>query len=114
MTELVVSVTIDGLHFWPNAPEQYKEFGQPHRHLFKIICFYPTGDSSDPNRREKELWELRQETLDFIFNDWEILGSGAVDFGAMSCEGISDRIKDGMGFSKVFVGEEFWIGALVT
>ena len=43
MTELVFSFEVDGLHHWPGAPDRYREFGQPHRHLFKIICFYPTG-----------------------------------------------------------------------
>ena len=114
MTELVISFAVDGLHFWPNAPAKYKEFGQPHRHLFKFVCWYPTKDSNDPNRRERELWELRQEAISSLSPFAGLYPQGGVyDFGAMSCEGCADFLKQAMGFSKVFCGEEEWLGAMV-
>ncbi len=113
MTELVVSFEIDGLHFWPNAPKQYEEFSHPHRHLFKFICWYPQKDSTDPTRREKELWELRQETIAFI-DDHFPPENGVVNFSSRSCEGIADLLKETMGFSKVFCGEEWFLGAIVS
>ena len=111
MTELVISFEVDGLHFWPGAPDKYKEFGQLHRHLFKVICFLPMADSDDPNRRQVELWELRQDTIravDMGFPNQR----GITNFGPMSCEGISDTIRKMMGFSKVFVGEEWFQGVI--
>jgi hypothetical protein len=125
-TELVISFEIDGLHFWPDAPKQYEEFSKPHRHLFKFICWWSTKDSTDPNRREKELWELRQETILLIHKHWATgypehwageptyNGFDPVNFKGMSCEGIADKVKEFGGFSKVFCGEEYWLGAVVS
>ena len=117
MTELVISFELDGLHYWPNAPEQYSEFRQPHRHLFKFICWYPTGNSQDPTRREKELWELRQDTITAIREEFLHLlhpRTDLHDFSSMSVEGIADWVKDKLGFSKVFVGEDVNFGAVVS
>jgi hypothetical protein len=110
-TELVISFEVDGLHAWPNAPVEYEEFRNFHRHLFKIICFKQTSNSVEPNRREIELWELRQETLQVIINEF---GSEPCSFGAMSCEGIAGWIKKTGKFGKVFVGEEYWLGAIIS
>ena len=111
MTELVISFEVDGIHFWPNAPEQYKEFSHPHRHLFKVICWYPTGDSDDLIRREREFWELRQQTIAHLH---DVFGREPIDFGPRSCEGISDFLKKEMGFSRVFCGEDWFLGATVS
>jgi len=111
MTELVVSFEVDGLHCWPGAPDKYKEFRQPHRHIFKIICLFPTEDSHDPERRDTELWELRRQAIDSVHTHW---GQEPVNFGGMSCEGIADRLKDLLFASKVFVGEEYYLGAWVS
>lgn len=112
-TELVISFEIDGLHFWPNAPKQYEEFSHPHRHLFKFICWYPQKGNNDPTRREKELWELRQGTISYLNNNCWIKLNDSIDFGSMSCEGIAQTVKQDMNFSKVFVGEEWFLGAIV-
>ena len=114
-TSLVISFEVDGLHFWPNAPEQYKEFGQPHRHLFKFICWYPTMASNDPARREKELFELRNEAFEFLYSRGFLVKKNCIDFGGMSCEGIADLILNNreLGFDKVFCGEDWFMGAIV-
>ena len=115
MTELVVSFEVDGRHFWPNAPEKYKEFRQSHRHLFKCICTVLVRDSDDPARRDVELWELRQQAIEcarLISTDVEC--SPVRDFRSMSCEGIASALRKEMGFSKVFVGEDVNFGAIVS
>lgn len=112
MTELVISFTVDGIHFWPNVPEQYSEFGQPHRHLFKIICWYPITVKSTIDR-PIELWELRQNTISWVEHYWKSK-NGIVNFNDMSCEGISSEIKNHCQFSKVFVGEEDFFGAIIS
>ena len=126
MTELIISFTVDGIHFWPNAPEQYEEFSHPHRHLFKFICWYPQKDSQDPTRRKTELWKLRQDTIYKIFKLWnngnaerwaeeaEPSAFSKINFGPASCEGIAQTIKDKLGFSKVFCGEDDFFGAIVS
>ena len=115
-TELIVGFEVDGYHRWPNAPKQYEEFGQRHRHIFKFICWYPTGNSGDPARRDKELWELRQEARQMVIAGYGIgiENSDPVEFEDMSCEGIADWLKMKMGFSKVFCAEEYWLGAIVS
>lgn len=110
-TELVISFEVDGLHYWPSAPDRYSEFRQPHRHLFRFICWKAVTESRDPVRRDIELWELRRQAitqLHIMFNE------EPSDFGPRSCEGIADYLRDVMGFSKVFVGEDEDFGALVT
>jgi len=110
-TELVISFEVDGLHSWPDAPDKYKEFRQIHRHLFKVICFLPTVESNDPTRREVELWSLRQNVIQFLKSEF---GEEPINFKTMSCEGISDYLKEHWNFSSVFVGEEWFLGAMVS
>ena len=111
-TELIVSFTVDGIHFWPDAPEQYKEFGQPHRHPFKFVCWMPVEVLSSADR-PVELWELRQRAITVVVNTFHINMTNVCDFGEMSCEGIAQWLKDVMpGFSKVYCGEEYWLGAM--
>ena len=111
-TSLVVSLTVDGYHCWPDAPEWYSEFKNRHRHLFKVICWLPQEDSNKPDRRQMELWDLRH-TIDIgIATKYGF----PAEFGNRSCEGIADEILclGGFDFSKVFVGEETDFGAEVS
>ena len=107
-TELVVSFEYEGTHFWPNPPEKFEEFGQEHRHIFKFIVFFSTIHRHDPTRRDYELFEARRFCLDKVdqmFNH---------QFGGMSCEGIADAVINLTRASKVFVGEDYWLGAWVS
>lgn len=107
-TELVISFEVEGKHYWPEAPELYKEFETPHSHIFKVICFFNTKESDDPTRRELELFALRRQCLQLVTNHYNGM------FGGMSCEGIADSIKQLVEASRVFVGEDQWFGALVS
>ena len=107
-TELVISFEVDGLHFWPDAPEQYKEFGQPHRHLFRFRCWLPTT-AINPSDRIIELFELRQNTLKLIHDTF---GDEPCNFKDYSCEGVAKWLKPF--FSKVYVGEDDYFGAEVS
>ncbi len=109
-TELIVGFEVDGYHAWKDAPEQYVEFRNKHRHLFKIICHIPMEDSSDPGRRQIELWEARYSLLGWIDDQF----GNPAEFGNMSVEGIADYIRSRAKYvmSRVFVGEEYWLGAV--
>lgn len=114
-TELIISFEIEGLHRWPNAPAEYEEFRNLHKHLFKFICWYPVTINPAKNYADRpvELYELRQQTIEQV----KLLGTtdGAVtNFGDWSCEGIAQGLMLMNSFSKVFVGEEYWLGALVS
>ena len=115
-TELVASFEIDGLHHWPEAPSCFSEFRQPHRHLFKFVCFVPTTDPVHGFERSIELWELREGLILRVHGIFGQPGMqlGVIDFGALSCEGIASKFKEDVFLSKVFVGEEYWLGALVS
>ena len=110
--KLVVSFSIDGTHYWPDAPKKYSEFSHPHRHLFKFILWFAVKDSDDPTTREVELWDLRYKAKTAVYSMWA-LNRHKVNFGSMSCEGISKALKEKMGADSVFVGEEENLGALV-
>ena len=113
--ELIVSFTIDGIHAWPNAPAEYSEFRQSHRHLFKVIC-YMEVDAHGYDSRVVELWDLRQQIQVCIINLWHISSMPYVcDFGSMSCEGIARWILEAMpNLTRAFVGEGENFGAQVT
>lgn len=107
-TELVISFTIDGYHSWPTAPDEFSEFRNIHRHLFKIVCNKMMPESDVPDRRQTELWALRSDTIAHI----NYLFGNPANFKNMSCEGIADYII-GLGFCKVSVCEEENMGAIV-
>ena len=119
MTQLVVGFEVEGKHGWPNAPKEYSDFANSHRHLFKFICWYEVSgwydksvDNTDPARRDKELFELRRELVSYL--DEFIGADGIADFGNMSCEGLADFLKSqDKRLAKVYAGEEWFLGALV-
>lgn len=110
-TDLVVSFEIDGLHYWPNAPLRYSEFEHPHRHLFKIVCYFPTRESNDVARREEELWELRRKCITKVMETFAFRDCEQCNFEDRSCEGIAQELIHLLKATEVFVGEEYWLGA---
>ena len=110
-TELIIGFTVDGFHCWPDAPDKYIEFRTRHRHLFKITCFVPTseGEYNNPTRREIEFWEHTRTIQEWIKTRF---GSPA-EFSSLSCEGIADTLLRAFHCTKVFVGEEDNLGAIV-
>ena len=112
-TELVISFEIEGRHYWPNAPEEYAEFGHPHSHIFKVVCFFRTQKSDAPARREQELFDLRRRCLQMVVGHFGRFNQPPCSFSDRSCEGIADAIKQLVGASRVFVGEDWFFGAVV-
>lgn len=110
---LVVSFELNGVHCWLGAPDEYREFRQPHRHLFKFIFWIPvTGP------RSVELFNAREFLIESVLAAYprilskDLLARGS-DFGSSSCEDIARKMKDTLGAKKVFVGEEWYLGAEV-
>lgn len=112
MTTLVINFEAEGRHFWPNAPKEYSDFGEYHRHVFKFIVWYDIDKSSGSERRDKELFELRREAIIALSEGFPI-DNGVLDFEGMSCEGLADYLKEKMNFSRVFCGEDWLLGAEV-
>lgn len=114
--DLVVSFELEGRHYWPGAIKPYTDFGAPHRHLFKFIVVVPI-----PSSRAVELFELRSALIDHIRTMYDV-EAGIIDFGGSSCEDIAlalctSIIDNGVchckAITKIFVGEEWFLGALL-
>lgn len=110
---LVVSFDLNGIHHWPGAPNEYREFRQPHRHLFKFLFRIPvTGP------RSVELFNAREFLIESVLAAYPSISGGdllarGIDFGPSSCEDIAQKMKSLLGAEKVFVGEDWYLGAEV-
>ena len=108
--DLVVSFEINGIHHWPDAPDICAEFKNPHRHLFKFIVWAPETKS-----RKMELFLVRESLMKWVrkeYPDCVALEAEGVDFGGSSCEDIATNLKKSWNATKVFVGEEWGLGAI--
>lgn len=86
MTHSFVSVRVqfEGLHRWPDAPEQVAFLKNPHRHIFIITAIKQVFH----NDRDVEFFMLRSKIKIFITAEY---GEGnpskmLFDLGAKSCE----------------------------
>lgn len=113
-TELVVSTIVEGLHFWPDPPEQFSEFSILHRHLFRFILHLPVDSKGGPERRPVELWELRRKLVLWVRSTAIVLPDGTYNFTSRSCEGLATELLERSGASRVFVGEDDNLGAEVS
>ena len=107
---LVVSFEVNGVHCWPDAPDKHKEFRSLHRHLFKFIVWAPETKS-----RNMELFMIREALIHWVEITYPPchLEAGGVNFGGSSCEDIAAALKKAWNTKRVFVGEEWFLGAEV-
>lgn len=108
--DLVVSFELNGTHYWPNPPKGCEEFEKPHRHLFKFIVVCPESKS-----RSLELFAVRKSLMEWVTRLYPTssLEAGGIDFGSSSCEDIATNLKETWKVNKIFVGEEYFLGAIV-
>lgn len=84
-----VSLWVEGLHFWKNAPPKVHFLKYPHRHRMKIAA----GIKVKSTNREIEFYMLQEEVriaIDKLY-DKDLL-SGLYLFGERSCEDIAREI----------------------
>lgn len=91
--EIIIKFDIEGFHKYEKAPEQVAFLRDLHRHTFKVKC----GIKVNHNERDKELFMVRGEIIDYINESYGI----PADFGNMSVESIAQDIlefgkEDGM------------------
>ncbi len=82
---VIVTFSEPGFHYWPDAPKSVEYLASDHRHLFKFRAEARVTEVD----REVEMHTLQAEVrhmLDSIYNRHV---SGALDFGAASCEMIA-------------------------
>ena len=111
MTNLIVKWDAEGMHYWPDAPEEFAVYGHPHEHIFHFVCYLPVKVSSVEDR-PLELLKVRRE----LIKKMETKYGNPLNFGPMSCEGIAQSlyyiIRNGLAIrSKVVVMEDKFVGA---
>jgi len=87
---VTVTVDIEGLHHWADAPVSEDYLRHPHRHQFAVTVRMQVHHGD----REVEInafarW-LRREALPALAID--ALAGGALDFGPQSCEHLAERL----------------------
>ncbi len=84
---VIVSVTFNGIHNWPDAPKEVGFLQYPHRHKFYITLSVPTTFD-----RQYEFFIL-QDTLTKIINT--LYGEKLLKYlGPQSCETIGKKILE--------------------
>jgi hypothetical protein len=82
-----VKVQVPGQHRWPDAPEEVAFLRHDHRHLFGIVAEWEV----DHGNRAIEFFLAQQKVHQLLLALWPI-HRVVVDFGAMSCEDIAERL----------------------
>jgi hypothetical protein len=117
-TDLKVKFTVEGTHCWPDAPDIYNVFKNPHCHTFIFEVVISTKDSDDENRREIELWDIRRYIKRTATECGVRNFDGTINYKDMSCEGIAQKLfeklkKNSFNVKSVSVCEEDGLGAIV-
>lgn len=113
--EIVVRLTVPGLHYWTDAPPRRSYLRTPHRHLFYITV----ATSVDHDNREVELHDLMELTRAAIPGHPATSDPTIRHFGSMSCEQIATEIARALVAAlkrsvTVHVLEDNEAGAMVT
>ncbi len=74
-TNIVVRFDLEGLHSWPDAPEEYIYLASSHKHFFHFEIHIPVDNS-----RQLEFIDVRARLL------YEVESLFGGDFGTNSCE----------------------------
>ena len=113
-TEVYCTLQIEGTHNWPDCP--FDEVGylrDPHRHMFHIKAYKEVTHSD----RDVEFIMLKHDIEHFM---WKEFGkesrnmSCLIEFGAMSCEMIAEKLIEEFDLSRCEVNEDGENGAIVT
>jgi len=110
-TEVIVSIFIQGFHYWEDARESVNFLRHEHFHNFKIVA-YVEVDHSD---RQIEFFEFAEKLRQFISKRFPNASSivTGIDFGTMSCEQIALVLVEGLDLSACEVWEDELVGSKV-
>lgn len=82
-----VKTQFEGLHCWPDAPDEVKFLSHTHRHMFHVVLRIPVNH----NDRELEFVMVKRELEKFI-NDRYSWPDAPMALGRMSCEDVAISI----------------------
>ncbi len=92
--ELTIRLPIEGIHFWPGAPDPVEFLAYPHRHVFNYTFVVEVGGED----REVEFLTFREIVRAWIFKTYKIAMKGFFHgpryFGARSCETLARELLD--------------------
>ena len=108
-TNILVSLQVEGFHYWKDAPEIVKFLRDNHRHIFHIEIEKEVSHAD----RDIQIILFKRSVLDFIKKIWGVKEREYVEFGGSSCEMIADIILTEFKCVKVRVTEDGENGAVV-
>ena len=106
MTEIIITLEVEGFHRWPEAPDEVDFLRARHRHLFKIKlakCVKHTD-------RDIEIILFKREVLKTLASKY----GTPMELGRMSCEQLATELVERLGCTQVEVLEDGENGARVT
>ncbi len=83
---IIVKFDLEGMHYWPDAPNEYAVLRSPHGHVFHFEAQIPVTAS-----RQIEFLEARRRLMGAMK---AFYGSEPCDFGSMSCEDLANALID--------------------
>lgn len=98
--------TIEGYHFYPDAPEFCNYLSNRHRHIFVIKCQFAVNH----NEREIEINNQQHKIDEYLRKKY----GPVCEFGPMSCESIAEEILTQFNAEKVTVLEDNYGGATLS
>lgn len=112
-TNVIINLSVEGIHAWPGIPESLNEVGflkYPHRHTFTIKA----KKSVTHDDRDLEIILLKRDVTNFLKKEYFSTCAQCLMFGAMSCEMIAKQLVQMFGFEYCEVLEDGENGAEVV
>lgn len=86
MRRVVAKTSYEGVHCWPEAPEEVKYLRDPHRHIFEVVVEVQVSH----NDREVEFIMLKHKINKWL--DAHKDKNGVWQMDRMSCEQVAERL----------------------
>lgn len=111
VTTIIVKLSVDGMHNFPNASELYPEvefLQHRHRHMFH----FTVSKKVNHNDRDIEFIMFKRDIIDYLYNRYST-NSRTMEFGSSSCEMLAKEILEQFDCEWVEVFEDNENGARV-
>lgn len=86
MRSVTASTSYEGIHCWPEAPEEVKFLRDPHRHIFEVVIEMQVFHDD----REVEFIMLKHKVNKWL--DVHKDNNGVWQMGRMSCEQVAEQL----------------------
>jgi len=110
MNSIIVTLDVEGIHHWPEAPDKVFYLQYPHRHMFHIRAEFLVNHPD----RDLEFMIMKHRIDRFLRKKYFKPTIYMHDFGSMSCEMIAKLILKEFEAESVEVWEDKENGAKVV